>query len=212
MSEVIEIIGNTTATPNPRSDWTQADPAKADYIKNRPFYRGSSIEDYSCDKYNHQANVTGYYVNDAFGFATTEIVSLSDIGAYEIEVECDNQMPSNPSKETRTISLEGASVTMVAGGYVLGVDGFNNCPQARVYVITDASKFNRVCSCDLESNGTYLVISTRDGDQWSYITTVKVLRKYSVKKLDNVFLDLDNNCVIKTLLARIEELEAKINN
>lgn len=31
-----EIIGNTTATPNPKPDWLQTDPAKADYIKNKP--------------------------------------------------------------------------------------------------------------------------------------------------------------------------------
>ena len=30
-----EIIGNTTATPNPRPDWNQTDETKADYIKNK---------------------------------------------------------------------------------------------------------------------------------------------------------------------------------
>ena len=36
MSEIREIIGNTTATPTPQSDWNQTDPTKADYIKNKP--------------------------------------------------------------------------------------------------------------------------------------------------------------------------------
>ena len=31
-----EIIGNTTATPNPPSDWKQTDVTKADFIKNKP--------------------------------------------------------------------------------------------------------------------------------------------------------------------------------
>ena len=31
-----KIIGNTTATPNPRPDWEQIDENKADYIKNKP--------------------------------------------------------------------------------------------------------------------------------------------------------------------------------
>ncbi len=31
-----KIIGNTTATPNPRPDWNQTDEAKADFIKNKP--------------------------------------------------------------------------------------------------------------------------------------------------------------------------------
>lgn len=32
-----KIIGNVTATPNPRPDWNQTDETKADYIKNKPF-------------------------------------------------------------------------------------------------------------------------------------------------------------------------------
>lgn len=35
-----KIIGNTTATPNPQSDWSQQDPTKADYIKNKPDFTG----------------------------------------------------------------------------------------------------------------------------------------------------------------------------
>ncbi len=31
-----KIIGNTTATPNPRPNWNQTDETKADYIKNKP--------------------------------------------------------------------------------------------------------------------------------------------------------------------------------
>ena len=31
-----KIIGNTTTTPVPRSDWNQTDKKKADYIRNKP--------------------------------------------------------------------------------------------------------------------------------------------------------------------------------
>ena len=31
-----KIIGNTTATPVPRSDWSQTDKTKADYIRHKP--------------------------------------------------------------------------------------------------------------------------------------------------------------------------------
>lgn len=31
-----KVIGNTTATPNPKPDWNQTDSTKADYIKNKP--------------------------------------------------------------------------------------------------------------------------------------------------------------------------------
>lgn len=37
-----KIIGNTTATPNPRPDWAQSDSTKADYIKNKPTLIGVS--------------------------------------------------------------------------------------------------------------------------------------------------------------------------
>jgi len=37
-----KIIGNTTATPNPRPDWAQTDETKADYIKNKPILIGTS--------------------------------------------------------------------------------------------------------------------------------------------------------------------------
>lgn len=33
------IIGNTIVTPYPQTDWNQNDPTKADYVKNRPFYK-----------------------------------------------------------------------------------------------------------------------------------------------------------------------------
>ena len=35
-----KIIGNTTATPNPRPDFKQVDETKADYIKNKPVIPG----------------------------------------------------------------------------------------------------------------------------------------------------------------------------
>lgn len=34
------IIGNTVGTTMPKPDWSQADPTKADYVKNRPMYDG----------------------------------------------------------------------------------------------------------------------------------------------------------------------------
>ena len=39
-----KIIGNTTATPNPRPDWAQTDETKADYIKNKPIISASIHE------------------------------------------------------------------------------------------------------------------------------------------------------------------------
>ena len=42
-----KIIGNTTATPNPRPDWEQTDETKADYIKTSTGFstKGATKED-----------------------------------------------------------------------------------------------------------------------------------------------------------------------
>lgn len=42
-----KIIGNTTATPNPKPDWNQTDPTKADYIKNKPDLSGVGVGSYT---------------------------------------------------------------------------------------------------------------------------------------------------------------------
>ena len=45
MSEIREIIGNTTATPMAVPDWSQTDETKADYIKNKP----TNVSDFQND-------------------------------------------------------------------------------------------------------------------------------------------------------------------
>lgn len=40
-----KIIGNTTTTPVPRSDWGQTDKKKADYIRNKPSLGAISEKD-----------------------------------------------------------------------------------------------------------------------------------------------------------------------
>lgn len=80
-----KIIGNTTATPNPRPDWDQTDAAKADYIKNKP----------------NIPTKTSELTNDS-NFAT-----LSDIGYYTPSVT-DN------GNNTITISFTPSSDDMPA--------------------------------------------------------------------------------------------------
>ena len=51
VSSGTKIIGNTTATPNPRPDWEQPDSTKADYIKNKPeIYTRTEIDEMIGDK------------------------------------------------------------------------------------------------------------------------------------------------------------------
>lgn len=48
-----KIIGNTTATPNPRPDWNQTDETKADFIKNKPIVD----QVYSAESTNAQSGI-----------------------------------------------------------------------------------------------------------------------------------------------------------
>lgn len=70
MSEIREIIGNTTATPNPRPDWNQTDETKADYIKNKPVELlntlNQNIERLNIDKANVADTLEGYGITDAY--------------------------------------------------------------------------------------------------------------------------------------------------
>ena len=63
-----KIIGNTTATPTPISDWNQTNPNKADYIKNKPTI--PSVDDALSD--NSENPVQNKVVNAA-------INSLNDL-------------------------------------------------------------------------------------------------------------------------------------
>lgn len=56
------IIGNTTATPNPRPDWNQTDATKADYIKNKPI-RDVVLDDGKLDITNYDTGLYRFYSN-----------------------------------------------------------------------------------------------------------------------------------------------------
>ena len=67
-----KIIGNTTATPNPKPDWNQIDETKADYIKNKPIILTET---------DVQRIVAGFDVNTGGG---SFIVSIVD-GVLKLE-------------------------------------------------------------------------------------------------------------------------------
>lgn len=76
-----KIIGNTTATPNPRPDWAQNDPTKADYIKNKPTHM---IHDVTASITNGALTLT------QFGTYVTSIVNgvlmLAQTGPMEASI------------------------------------------------------------------------------------------------------------------------------
>lgn len=67
-----KIIGNTTATPNPRPDWAQADSTKADFIKNKPAL-GNLASKSTVDKTDLASDV-----QESLNKADTAIQSVDD--------------------------------------------------------------------------------------------------------------------------------------
>lgn len=164
--------------------------------------------EYTCDKYNHQAIIEGY-LPDWYGYAASVIPTADDLSGYEIDVECDESYGSVHG----TVSLAGARVITLDGGYALSVapSGVSSsCPDARVIVVTDTEKFNKMCSCDLESVGIYLSNTQVDNDvmQMTYQTKVTALRA-TTAKISNAHLYLEGHPLIKSLMAKIEALEKK---
>ena len=78
-----KIIGNTTATPNPRPDWAQTDETKADYIKNKPDISGeinskvAELVDSAPETLN-TLNELAEALGDDPNFATTIATQLSN--------------------------------------------------------------------------------------------------------------------------------------
>ena len=146
--------------------------------------------EYTCNAYNHSAAIEGS-IHDHFGFASYNIFSLNELQESEIEVYCDGEYGGG----IVTLSLENARVIELDGGYALSVSVssiYSDCPDARVIVVTDVNSFNKQCNCDLESTGTYLSMSQRDGLNYTLSTTVKSLRATALQ-INNEYLDLENN-------------------
>ena len=71
-----EIIGNTTATPNPKPDWNQTDETKADYIKNKPDIN-SKLDKWIPNNYQDSVLVR---CADANGIITEKQITVASVG------------------------------------------------------------------------------------------------------------------------------------
>jgi hypothetical protein len=189
-----------------------------DDLTDKPFYLTNEVEvEYTVPSSSkaHYSMLIKDELSDNIWLSTTDIIPLDARGAYEVEVDCDDSDENR--HESFTYSLANANVVAIAGGYVLDLDtGNSNYPNPRVLVVTNAQTFNKHCSCALESAGTYFCESQReswkdyDGSPYSIYTKVKLLRKRKVKTLDNVYLNLADSEVIKSIMTRIDALEKKI--
>lgn len=71
-----KIIGNTTTTPTPRSDWAQTDATKADFIKNKPNLT-NLVDKQELDGLSQQLDVTKANAINALSMASDAIQSAT---------------------------------------------------------------------------------------------------------------------------------------
>lgn len=174
-------------------------------------YMGTEVEaEYSCESYEYTfpepySKIEGWISKLELSRVTTEVLSLDDLGGCVVDTEV---YPFNTPNDKRNItkSLDTLDIRVLEGGYLLDL---------KVLVVNTSWKFNKAYGTSLPSNGTYLCYSERDaaaadGNMYTECGRVTALRKYPLTKYDNKYLDLDNNAVIKSLMARIEALENKL--
>lgn len=83
-----KIIGNTTATPNPRPDWAQTDASKADYIKNKPELGNMATKD-EVAKSDLSADV-----QTSLGKADTAIQSVAGLATEKFVTDAIEKIPT----------------------------------------------------------------------------------------------------------------------
>lgn len=204
-----KIIGNTTATPNPRPDWNQSDETKADFIKNKPDLSKLATQEDLLD--------TRDYVNKNFlstalqGTAEGAVVRIDDISAMDIvnvkvtkanlvNFEYQEQMLDGITfiTEGDMITLNGTSVGLVSlssasfalpiGQYVFSIDNLlpDNC-SIKVYdntnEISSSSLSRGSCIFDVaaESSEIVLQISIGEGTTFDEFTIKACIEKSAVK-------------------------------
>ncbi len=129
-----KIIGNTTATPTPRSDWNQIDPTKADFILNKPelgnlttkAYVDGQITEVAASAQEYADNVKNDLLNGA-GAAYDTLKELGDlidenVDAIEaLETVAANHSSNKNNPHGVTLSQLGVTATAAELNYVDGV-------------------------------------------------------------------------------------------
>lgn len=109
-----KIIGNTTATPNPRPDWNQKDETKADYIKNK-----IGIENGSASGSVQLNGCTDEENKEILGAVASGIQSVA-FGGYRYEKDVTENRDTLRAKGNQSAAFGGSNLadgnyTIVAG-------------------------------------------------------------------------------------------------
>ena len=107
-----KIIGNTTATPNPRPDWNQTDPAKANFILNKPDLATAGRYSNNEPLINNFGGILA--TNHANGFEDVPINDLITELLYPYTKPVINSFTLNPAAgvKEKNVSLQVNSATV----------------------------------------------------------------------------------------------------
>jgi hypothetical protein len=176
--EIREIIGNTTATPNPRPDWEQTDEMKADYIKNKPqLEKGTgknAVQQVGCVAYgNHsfafgigtRANGTnsiagGYNTstgnNEAVALGSNTRASGQQAFAWGKETLAEgyySQASGKGAKATYMCSFAHGENVIASGPHQMAIGKYNVENGSALFIIGDGTESNRKNAFEVIRNG-----------------------------------------------------------
>ena len=199
MADNIKIMGNTVGVPNPRSDWSQTDPTKADYIKNKPNLADKADKTYVNNKFD---NLRGQIADKA----TVDYVDNSMAEAY-----LDLQKMILKKADATDLDNKVDKVS----GKGLSTNDFTNTLKTRLenntfdyyhsieYPNDFAEEFNALLD-ECTDEGVHLIF-TRDTDETppdQYILTVGAYVDYSTDEHNGVFYQSLFNLTDGTLEVR----------
>ena len=153
------IVGNTTATPTPRTDWNQTDENKADFLKNKPPVAigdgvGTIIEGNIVGDSTYPANIAKHKYTHAEGAGTVAGMASSGMGSHAEGIRTQAVGSSCHSEGRDTIAYgayshaqgdgtcaygsysHSAGLNTIAYGYGSKTDGVNTTAVGRAQTVS----------------------------------------------------------------------------
>ena len=168
-------------------------------LSDRPFYEDAALGvTYKPTKTD--CGDCGFWLN-SIGLATSELLSLDELGYYTVLVEMSASNKSF-STFTKSFSLDSFKVETINGGYMLSRSLFGVVPSTSgsfsdilIFLISNYDAFNTSYYASLTSNGTYLCSTFNDASDEDYnmyviYGNIISLTKLPIKKLDKKYLDI----------------------
>lgn len=179
MADNVKIMGNTVGVPNPRSDWSQTDPTKADYIKNKPNFNEyvdgklenlrEQISDKASVDYVDESVSRTYLDLDSKKADQSWVENMSADIFDQIEQKVD-KVDGNTFDFVNNVQDDYHSIEEMLENYniVWSAEGVGKV----LYRINGVQKYGIMQQSLIRSEGldVSLLFITADGEMWKYRT------------------------------------------